>query len=556
MKVSVHIVLFLLFVLCTIFTSNILVCREVLPHYCIVICCLLILGIILFGSKKLVVSLLSVSFFLGSIIMYLISNFDFTQVYSKMFLCIGTIVLSIENKIFKAVPFESFVKIILVVVLVETVWGFCQFCIQLIAREEIFITGSFDNPVGFAFCLVASVPFLMYLYDKSKHKSLLIMAVFISLMIVLSASRTCQLALMAIIVIHIMRMKKIVSYLGKYKYWIAIFIAIVLAVLYLWKMDSFHGRLLIWRGALKRLSESPFVGYGIGGFEKNYMPFQADVLQHMSVYWRQLADDIFQPFNEWLRLAVEFGVIIPMCILFFLAKFYIANFRLSGKINILYLELMTILVILSFFSYPMYYPISWCIIGGIIGFGVNRQLYEISLSPMLKMSLNAICVACFLFTSTIMFCYYSWGKNLDVVITSQNSSNAVSFQKLYAVLKHETRFLYNYAVVLNRGQQFESSLFMTREALAKTNSYKIQLLMADNYRAIGKYQLEEECLQQAAKMCPNRFIPLYFLVKLYDKTGRKEKALQLATNILRKDVKVPSLSVGKIKYEMYSYTNK
>jgi hypothetical protein len=39
-------------------------------------------------------------------------------------------------------------------------------------------------------------------------------------------------------------------------------------------------------------------------------------------------------------------------------------------------------------------------------------------------------------------------------------------------------------------------------------------------------------------MCPNRFMPLYQLVLLYNETGRNEEALALARLIIGKGVKM------------------
>ena len=54
----------------------------------------------------------------------------------------------------------------------------------------------------------------------------------------------------------------------------------------------------------------------------------------------------------------------------------------------------------------------------------------------------------------------------------------------------------------------------------------------------------------AANVVPNKFYPLYLLVKLYDETGQTEKARAMARELLNKEVKVPSKAIEEIKAEM------
>ena len=78
----------------------------------------------------------------------------------------------------------------------------------------------------------------------------------------------------------------------------------------------------------------------------------------------------------------------------------------------------------------------------------------------------------------------------------------------------------------------------------------VQILLAENYRELGKYAEAEQHLKTAATMCPARFMPLYELAKLYEATNRMDEALAMAEIIVAKSVKVPSHTVTAIKNEM------
>jgi hypothetical protein len=77
----------------------------------------------------------------------------------------------------------------------------------------------------------------------------------------------------------------------------------------------------------------------------------------------------------------------------------------------------------------------------------------------------------------------------------------------------------------------------------------LQMLLADNYKNLNRAEEAENHLLLSSGMCPNRFMPLYQLVLLYNETGRNKEALALA-RLIDKEVKIPSVTVTAIKDEM------
>jgi hypothetical protein len=51
-------------------------------------------------------------------------------------------------------------------------------------------------------------------------------------------------------------------------------------------------------------------------------------------------------------------------------------------------------------------------------------------------------------------------------------------------------------------------------------------------------------------MCPVKFMPLYRLAKLYDESGDKSRAQELAKVVLNKRIKIPSPTIAAIQEEM------
>jgi hypothetical protein len=51
-------------------------------------------------------------------------------------------------------------------------------------------------------------------------------------------------------------------------------------------------------------------------------------------------------------------------------------------------------------------------------------------------------------------------------------------------------------------------------------------------------------------MNPSRFYPKYLLAKLYDESGQNEKAVEVAKELLEKDIKIESTAIQEMREEM------
>ena len=74
-----------------------------------------------------------------------------------------------------------------------------------------------------------------------------------------------------------------------------------------------------------------------------------------------------------------------------------------------------------------------------------------------------------------------------------------------------------------------------------------ELLLADNYKQLNQYEDSEKCLKKASYMIPNRFIPLYNLLLLYEIKKDSINAKKVANEILNKQIKVDSYKVRQMK---------
>lgn len=119
--------------------------------------------------------------------------------------------------------------------------------------------------------------------------------------------------------------------------------------------DSANGRLLIWRVSSEMMVDAPLTGKGIGNFRKEYMHYQARYFRsHPHSPYAMLADNITYPYNEFLLIGVEQGIvglIFILCIIVCTLKY--ASYQRYRKIYPS--GFAALLVFLSFLIHPTLY---------------------------------------------------------------------------------------------------------------------------------------------------------------------------------------------------------
>ena len=253
---------------------------------------------------------------------------------------------------------------------VQALYGIAQYLHLFSAFGGFRITGSFDNPAGFAASLCAGFPFFFYFLARKKvwvrvasitGMAIIVFAVF------LSGSRAGMLSLAVVCILGFFYFFKIKSIA---KIVIGISLAVLITGLYFYKKDSANGRLLIWRCSWEMIKDKPLAGHGQGGFKANYMNYQAAYFEaHPDSKQAMLADNISRPFNEYIGLLVNYGLF--GFLLFLLFVFYlIRTFRRIKEKTIttcIAAWCLTAVAIFAFFSYPPRYPFVW--VAGLLSVG-------------------------------------------------------------------------------------------------------------------------------------------------------------------------------------------
>ena len=436
---------------------------------------------------------------------------------------------------------------------VEAAIGIGQFAGLWRGGGQFRVVGTFDNPAGLAAYAAACFPGALYFlgvrewWGRVLGWSVSVLAV---VAVGLSESRAGLVALAATGMLYVAGSRKWEWRMVR-RWGAVVAVAGVLAGwgLYLWKQDSADGRLLVWRCTAEMMADAPVTGHAPGSFQAKYMDYQAAFLEgHPGERWGWLADNVKHPFNEYLKVGAECGVMGLLAVAVGLWWLWHAGRWGGRERRPLFLGVAGI-ALCSLFSYPLNYPgvqVLLCVLLGLIGRGEKEVRWR-GVGVWMGVIVAALALA--------GFAVY-WGR--AEVRWKQLSGEALrggfeeaekGYRELYPFLKENALFLYNYGAELHHAGRWTESREVMEECERRLNDTDVQMLLGDNCERVGDDAEAERHFRQAAAMCPVRFVPPYRLMKLYERTGRHKEACLLAIELVEKPVKVPSYTVEKIKRE-------
>jgi O-antigen ligase len=446
--------------------------------------------------------------------------------------------------------------------------GLFQFVGWLPSNHSKFaITGSFDNPAGFAAVLAIGFPIGLYLLVKAKKVEQYIASTGLILTLItvfLSGSRTGLLAILVSSFIYCLLQINIISKFQKlklYKLLSAIVMSLLVAgasMLYFQKKDSANGRLLIWEISTKMIKDKPIFGYGFGSFQERYMDYQAEYFKNNpNSKYSQLADNVKHPFNEFIKVTIEFGLIgLAIILSFILFAFWKITKSKNGDRGLVLSGLVSFLVF-ACFSYPLRYISVWLLLAFYLSALLPTKEIKIRNTPISVITRSIIigtCVFSLSFFVKQIQAEIHW-KTIAVNSLRGNTHEMLpEYEKLYSKsLIRNPLFLYNYGAELNVAGKFDKSINVLNECKRRFNDYDLQMLLADNYYKNGEHGKAIQIYEHASNMVPCRFLPLFQIFKIYKENGQRKDALQYALKIKNKKVKIPSLTISSIKGKAEEY---
>jgi O-antigen ligase len=435
--------------------------------------------------------------------------------------------------------------------LLSAVYGLLQYILVLPTNLEFRILGSYGNPSGLAANLAFTFPFLFVFMRNHKILSSL-SALILLFTIVLTESRAGLLSVTGVSGIWFygnfpVKFRPYKKYITGS---IVLLAVLFCGYLFLLKQDSAIGRILIWKTSGNLIADHFLFGGGSYGFHKEYMVHQADYfVRHPESGYKQLAGNMMHTFNEYLMLTVKYGLfalLMVSCTLMLLIR--------KAQWSSPYLLSIISIGFFSLFSYPFQYPITWIVL--IYSMAEiakkDRPIGSISNKWGRPAIFSLICIACYFLIRDIRF-EYKWNQVAECSLADQTREMLPQYETLHRSWNGNHLFLYNYAAELNHRGEIQKSLEILGGTINYWNDYDIQMLFSDNYRQSADWYSAEKHLKLAASMCPNRFIPLFYLHEVYVKTYRQDEARHIAEEIVKKKVKIPSSTVSFIQRQMRKY---
>jgi len=446
----------------------------------------------------------------------------------------------------------------------QAIYGLGQYMhwFSNMAAPNFRISGSFENPAGFASSLSVCFPFALFLLSKKKLYWKLIgglAVILISGAIVLSQSRAGVIAILVIGGIWVIKALNIkgLNFLSNRTKIVGSIVLVIalLAGLYFLKKDSADGRLLIWQCSARMIADKPLLGHGAGGFQREYMLYQANYFRnHLTSSYAMLADIVKHPFNEFILLLVEHGLVGSF--LFGLFVYWLIREYRKNKNQETFYAMLSLsgIAVFACFSYPLGYPFVRLMAVFCAAFIMQKEVAVWQLPQRITAVLKPlglmVCVGLLVLTGKMFYNEYYWNTIAQQSLAGETRRVLPEYARLYPWMNRNGLFLYNYAAELNYIGEWKQSNELMTECSKLYNDNDVQLILADNYQQMKQYTEAEKHLKMAYDMIPNRFIPLYRLVKLYQEQGKHNQAYKLAEIITKKPEKVSSMEVISIKGEM------
>ena len=445
---------------------------------------------------------------------------------------------------------------IIVVCFLSSLLGLLQFMGVLTSNHDSFsVTGSFENPAGFAAVQSCMFPFVIVnCFEKEERLLQRLTSVAISLLcfvsIVLSGSRAGLLATCSAIVVVFAFESRVRSCFNRFKWlWLllSIILLLLLILLYFIKPDSANGRWFIWSRSLDIIRDYPLFGCGSNGFHKLYMEYQADFFNsHPDSPYVMIADNVRHPFNEYIKLTCQYGIVslfVAIGLLVFIIRKLLNSPEKTKKLG---LSFITSVFVLCQFSYPFNYHVVWLFSFIAIApiFFNQESLQKI---PRLIRYMVIPFLIVFLFFSVRRMYYEMKLKEVTIRTLEGKARRMIpNFEDVNRVMGDDPLFKYNYAVLLSNIGRFEESLAQISMSKEKWNEYSTQMLLANIYKNLGQNDNAIQTYEVAHNMVPCRFEPLYGQLMIYSESRDTTNTIRKAYEIIEKPIKVRSDRVLQI----------
>lgn len=459
--------------------------------------------------------------------------------------------------------------IVMVVFLFYSTYLLLQIPFFSISEIPIHFTGPFNNSGIFCCYLVLHFPIIVY-YTQfwSKRKSFVLffqtlLLIFFITLIYLCESRTALLMLLGSL--FFLKGKQVViaikSHISLRKRWILLICSILLLGLFLIniKRGSTSGRILKLQ-VVSSISPKNFVaGVGIGRFPYFYPHWQNEYFRNnveLSTALKLSADTSYLSFNEFVELLTEIGIIGFLIIIFILFRPIFANDGQTFTIMVRCLLLSILISGSTTYTWHCTYFLGALLICLTYLYKQRIDSNALNATSRLNYLLGIAIVITIYFLSIEIRDQYYTAKWKETKLMANTKQRIANLKSIYPRMNNRGRFLADFANIL---QVSDSTIVPAIEMYIQSEKYitshEVQLALASCYKRTGDLKEAFDRYFWFSCYVPNKFTPKYEMLQLAQQLNYCQTVKEIANQILRQPIKIPSNKITQIKKEAKIFVN-
>ncbi|MEP6806940.1 MAG: O-antigen ligase family protein [Flavobacterium sp.] len=435
--------------------------------------------------------------------------------------------------------------------------------IQLLfsTNPDFKITGLFYSPNQLALFLAIGILSLIELIkqNKSKLSKILFFICFVILAygLYLSECRGAYIALIVVILFNMVRFRKRNKELFSFKTTPYIFITLSILLAIIWnlnssKSESASGRLFITKQSLAQLEKRPLAGYGFDSFSLQYNLAKADYFA-VERSWEETrnAGYIYSANNDFLELGFELGAI--WIIVFSVFIIMLLNKAKSSNTQETFSSTLLCIIIFAFTNTILPVPL-FVVLGCIFTVGI---INETEMKPVVSFKQNIlfkiIAVIFLVIFSTIIVLRLNAEYKLKKIYNEEEISGLKKTENYASKIDANGEQLFVTGIIFLKNYNREEGLKYLTNGFKQSGKPSLGKNLATIFERMGKYDEAERIYIYNKNVEPFRFDARMDLFNLYLKTNQKQKAREIAKEILYLPIKIPSKNIDLFKEKMNNY---
>ena len=221
--------------------------------------------------------------------------------------------------------------------------------------------------------------------------------------------------------------------------------------------------------------------------------------------YANLADNVRESFNEFLKWVVNYGIVgLSLTLLLISVPIWTSRKQKMSELFFIRLSILSI-GICAFFSYPFNYPFIQLMAVALLAFLLaerKSQQSSIVNNIWLKGTLSLFTLALLTATAYQAHLEREWHIIAHKSLRGETHQMLPQYKSLYPHLRYNDLFLYNYAAELNVAGYHDESMKIANECNKLWADCDLQMLMADNCLQLQQYCATESYLKKSSGNVP------------------------------------------------------